>query len=166
MIACVDVHYHESAAVAVAVEFENWADAQPLHEVSVDLTVVEPYRPGEFYRRELPCLVTALSALPQRPQVVIVDGYVWLDDDRTPGLGAHLFDALAREVAIIGGVKSSFRGAKFAQNVFRGRSRSPLHVTAVGVEENKAAGHIKSMHGEFRIPTLLKRADQLSRRQV
>lgn len=68
MIACVDVHYRESAAVAAAVEFENWADAQPLHEVSADLTVVEPYQPGKFYRRELPCLVAALSALPQRPQ--------------------------------------------------------------------------------------------------
>jgi deoxyribonuclease V len=115
MIVCVDVHDHDSAAVAAAVEFENWVDAQPLHEVSVDLTVVGPYEPGKFYRRELPCLVAALSALPQRPQVVIVDGYVWLDDDRTPSLGAHLFDALAREVVIIGVAKSSFHVAKFAQ---------------------------------------------------
>jgi len=61
----------------------------------------------------------------------------------------HLFDALAWEVAIISVAKSSFRGAKFAQKVFRGRSRSPLHVTAVRVEENEAAEHIKSMHGEF-----------------
>ncbi|PKN30756.1 MAG: endonuclease V, partial [Deltaproteobacteria bacterium HGW-Deltaproteobacteria-21] len=47
--------------------------------------------------------------------------------------------------------------------VFRGRSKSPLYVTAAGMDPSEAAGHIRSMHGGHRIPTLLKQVDRLSR---
>ena len=37
-----------------------------------------------------------------------------------------------------------------------------ISATAAGLDSNTAAGHIRDMHGPHRIPTLLKRVDQLS----
>ena len=39
--------------------------------------------------------------LPALPAVIVVDGYVWLPDGR-PGLGAHLYESLARCAAVVG----------------------------------------------------------------
>jgi hypothetical protein len=61
---------------------------------------VEPYVPGEFYRRELPCILRVLETISESIDVIVVDGYVWLEGTR-PGLGAHLFDTLGTKVAII-----------------------------------------------------------------
>ena len=66
-------------------------------------------------------------------------------------------------VPVIGVAKTSFRGSGFAQAVLRGTSQRPLYVTAAGMKPEIAAAHVLSMHGEYRIPTLLKRADQLCR---
>jgi deoxyribonuclease V len=49
-----------------------------------------------------------------------------------------------------------------AKEVLRGQSRQPLFVTSVGLEDD-AAQCVRKMHGEFRMPTLLKRVDQLCR---
>jgi deoxyribonuclease V len=94
--------------------------------------------------------------------VIIIDGYVWLGAQR-PGLGAHLYESLQRRAAVIGVAKTRFVRAEPARMVLRGRSRSPLYVTAAGMDLAEAASHIRAMHGPYRIPTLLKRADQLSR---
>jgi deoxyribonuclease V len=58
-----------------------------------------------------------------------------------------------------------FVGVKVAREVTRGHSLSPLYVSAAGMHLSDAMHHIQEMHGEFRIPTLLKRVDQLSRGQ-
>jgi deoxyribonuclease V len=163
MLACVDVHYREATTVAAALLFSDWGDSTAEHELTIELTAAEPYQPGEFYRRELPALLAAISALPELPQVAIIDGYVWLKDEQTPGLGAHLFDALSRKVTVIGVAKTPFRSAVCAKKVLRGSSLSPLYVTAAGIGAEEAAERIQAMHGKFRIPTLLKRVDQLSR---
>jgi deoxyribonuclease V len=70
---------------------------------------------------------------------------------------------LERQSAVIGVAKTRFMRAEPVETVLRGRSRSPLYVTAVGMDLGEAASHIRAMHGPYRIPTLLKRADQLSR---
>ena len=41
--------------------------------------------------------------------------------------------------------------------------RKALFVTAVGVDANEAADLVREMHGDHRIPTLLKRVDALCR---
>jgi deoxyribonuclease V len=86
-----------------------------------------------------------------------------LFDDRRPGLGARLFEALGGAAAVIGVAKRSFMGSAFAEPVLRGRSASPLYVTSAGVDATVAAGWIRGMHGGHRIPTLLARADRLCR---
>lgn len=42
---------------------------------------IAPYQPGEFYRRELPCLLAVLACGPVA-EVIVVDGYVWLGPER------------------------------------------------------------------------------------
>lgn len=161
MKACVDVDYRP-APVAACVLFEDWTDARPADERVVRLEHAEPYVPGEFYRRELPALLRVLEGLPPL-EAVVVDGYVWLGEDRA-GLGAHLYEALGRTVPVIGVAKTVFRAAEaVTAPVLHGDSQRPLLVTAVGVPLPIAAENIQRMHGPYRIPTLLKRVDALCR---
>jgi deoxyribonuclease V len=90
-----------------------------------------------------------------------VDGYVLLGPNR-PGLGARLFEALGNSIPVIGVAKTYFQGSR-AASVRRPGSDRPLFVTAVGVDLGLAAEQIARMHGPFRIPTLLRRVDQLAR---
>lgn len=165
MIACLDVDYRETAAYAAGLAFHDWSDAAPAVEKIIPVSRVHPYQPGQFFRREPPCLLAVLRELPP-VAVVIVDGYVWLDGVSVAGLGAHLYQALAGKVAVIGVAKTRFAGAGAAVEVVRGRSTRPLFITAAGMNTESAAEHVRSMHGPNRIPTLLKRVDSLARRAV
>ena len=162
MMACLDVDYREAAAYAAGLAFHDWSDAAPATEKVIPVVGVHPYQPGQFFRRELPCLLAVLGELPP-VAVVIVDGYVWLDGVSVAGLGAHLHQALAGKVAVIGVAKTRFAGAGAAVEVVRGRSTRPLFITAVGMDAPMAAEHVRSMDGPNRIPTLLKRVDSLCR---
>ena len=163
MIACIDVHYRGSRAVCACVLLANWPDATCTAELVREVEVAAPYEPGRFYLRELPCLLRAIEAVPELPDIIVIDGYVWLGAQREPGLGAHLYQALGQKSAVIGVAKSRYFAGTVAQEVFRGASRKPLYVTAVGMDAEEAARHIQEMHGKYRIPTLLKRVDVLSR---
>jgi deoxyribonuclease V len=163
MIAAVDVCYSETAATAGGVLFTHWSSKQPARELLEFIEQVEPYEPGSFYKRELPCLLKLLEPVKDRAETIIVDGYVWLGPHSRSGLGAHLYEALAKKVPVIGVAKSVFRGATNAEAVLRGRSLRPLYVTAAGMDPVVAARNILGMHGPHRIPSLLKRVDQLCR---
>ncbi len=161
MIACVDVDYRDDEAQAACVLLRDWADADSAGFHVERIAGAAPYQPGQFYRRELPCLLAVLAKVKDPLDAVVVDGYVWLRD-RTPGLGAHLYEALGRAVPIIGVAKTRFASAP-SEAVIRGTSRRPLFVTAAGMEPADAADRVRRMHGPFRIPTLLKKVDQLCR---
>jgi deoxyribonuclease V len=163
VIACVDVHYTQTAATAASVLFYTWADDHSCSEVIERIGYVAPYQPGNFYLRELPCLTAVLAKVRDRPEVVLIDGYVWLGDDRHPGLGARLYKALGMTSAVVGVAKSHFRDGPSIQKITRGKSSAPLFISAVGIDLEDAAAHIRKMHGHFRIPTLLKRVDRLCR---
>src|SRR6476659_8189917 len=107
LIALLDVDYLEPGAVAAAVLAHTWVDPAPAAEVVAFRTEVAEYVPGEFYRRELPCLLAVVSRCPAMPDVIVVDGYVWLGPDR-PGLGARLHEALGGNVPVVGVGKTSF----------------------------------------------------------
>ena len=163
MISCVDVAYRDAGAVAACVLFRSWTDSENAGEVVRKIGPVADYRPGEFYLRELPCILAVLGEVREPLEAVIVDGYVWLGEEGRPGLGARLYEALGRSTAVIGVAKSRFAGATWAVPVRRGQSARPLYVTAAGMDAEKAAQSIGMMHGAYRIPTLLKLADRLSR---
>jgi deoxyribonuclease V len=158
----VDVDYRVDAVVTACVAFNQWTDqtAAIAKVINSEVTAAE-YQPGSFFRRELPFLLDALERLELAFSTVVVDGYVWLAEGR-PGLGAHLFDALGGGIAVVGVAKNRFRDAP-AIEVHRGASKKPLYVTSAGVDPAVAAERIRSMHGAYRIPTLLKYVDQLAR---
>jgi len=161
MIACLDVDYQDPRAVAAGIAFRDWGDESVVTERVVSLNDVQPYESGQFFLRELPCLLAVSSLLPP-VQVVLVDGYVWLEENR-PGLGAHLYQSLDGRVAVIGVAKSRYVGATNVQQITRGKSKQPLYISAVGLNVEQAAKCVYSMHGPYRIPTLLARVDYLSR---
>jgi deoxyribonuclease V len=164
MIAAIDVCYDEQGgAVAACVLFHAFSDAHEARAIVERVTGVLPYEPGAFYQRELPCILQVLRAVGEPLEAVVIDGYVWLSDDGRRGLGTHLHEALGGGVPVIGVAKTSFMGSAFAQVVRRNGSANPLFVTAAGVDPAVAAGWILSMSGPHRLPTLLKRADRLSR---
>jgi deoxyribonuclease V len=163
MIACVDVDYRDGGAVAACVLLRNWADAESAAEHVRHIVQVEAYQPGQFYKRELPCLLAVLNEVAGPLAVIVVDGYVWLADENAPGLGAHLYEALGKAVPVIGVAKTRFASARAARPVLRGDSQRPLFVTAAGMDVEAAVEHVRGMHGTFRIPTLLKRVDCLCR---
>jgi hypothetical protein len=87
--AAVDVHYLSTGgARAAAVLAADAAFAHVLAERTAVVTQVPPYRPGEFYLRELPPLRAVLDDL-NGLGLLVVDGYADLDPGGRPGLGAH-----------------------------------------------------------------------------
>lgn len=163
MLACVDVDYRDTHALAACVLFRDWLDARPAAEWTQRIAPIAPYEPGQFYRRELPCLLAVLAPRLEELQTIVVDGYVWLRDEHSPGLGAHLYEALGRRIPVIGVAKTCFQSATAAQPVVRGTSKRPLYVTAAGLDRVTAAACIRRMHGNHRLPTLLKHVDRCCR---
>ena len=167
MIAFLDVQYFDEQCTArsAIVLADQWTDGAARWLNVVNVADVAPYQPGEFFRRELPCLQKALASAPEKPSTIVIDGYVWLNDSGRPGLGARLFQTLGESTPVIGVAKTRFHDAP-GIDVFRNGSSKPLIVTAAGCNELDAAEHVRTMHGSFRIPTLLKLVDQLARGSV
>jgi deoxyribonuclease V len=160
VFAAADVHYPRSgAARAAAVVAADAAFSAVLAEHTATVPAVMPYRPGEFFLRELPPLRAVLRHV-RGLSLVVVDGYVDLDAGGRPGLGAHVRAEFG--VPVIGVAKTPFRTATHAVPVLRGRSARPLFVTAAGMPLADAAGLVRQMAGRFRLPDALRRADALA----
>ncbi len=163
MLACVDTYYFDDRSRTALLIFESWTDSEPTKEL-IDERVgsAAPYVPGEFFRRELPCIVSIVEPFISRIESIVVDSHVWLDRNHRKGLGALLYDSLNSSINVIGVAKNRFR-EECGIEVFRGKSKKALIVTAAGLSDTEAATIVKTMHGRYRLPTLLKRADFLSR---
>jgi deoxyribonuclease V len=159
--AVVDVHYLSTGgARAAAVLAADVGFAHVLAERTAVVPRVPPYRPGEFYRRELPPLRAVLDDL-SGLGLLVVDGYADLDPGGRPGRGAHAHAEFG--IPVIGVAKSRFRTAVHAMPVLRGSSARPLFVTAAGMPSADAADLIRRMAGRHRLPDALRRADTLAR---
>jgi deoxyribonuclease V len=122
IIAAFDVHYLENGrASAAAVLFHDYRDPELAAEYTLSLPSAADYIPGQFYRRELPCILALIEQFEENPHEMMVDGYVTLGD--RPGLGLHLFESFQGKIPVIGVAKSPFRRSA-AIPVLRGRSRA------------------------------------------
>jgi deoxyribonuclease V len=159
--AAVDVCYLQSGGARAAIVTAAGADfAAVAAEWTAEVPVAAPYRSGQFFLRELPPLRAVLAgAGPLR--LIVVDGYVDLDPDGRPGLGAHVHREFA--VPVIGVAKTLFRTATHAIPVRRAGSVQPLFVTAAGLPRKEAALLVREMAGRYRLPDALRRADALAR---
>lgn len=166
MILAVDVFYQNSKGSVAGLLFENWVDEQEKAAFTSACYYVQEYVSGQFYRRELPCILKLIEEHCLKPDCIIIDGFVYLDGIGRPGLGKYLYEALQGKVAVIGVAKNMLKGLPAGCEVYRGKSLRPLYVTSVGVEPEKARRFIRMMHGVHRIPTLLKKVDQLCRQNT
>ncbi|MGX7826304.1 endonuclease V [Actinokineospora sp. 24-640] len=161
--AAVDVHYPASGgATAALVIAADPGFAVVTGERTARLESVAEYRPGAFATRELPALRAVLAG--ERVDLLVVDGYVHLDPDGRPGLGAHAHQEFG--VPVVGVAKSAFRAATHAVEVLRGTAARPLYVTAAGLPAEQAADLVRGMAGPFRLPDALRRVDALSRAEI
>ena len=172
MLLAIDVQYEDDSAVAAGVLFSSWMDeacdgkSSPPENRTVTKTVtgIAPYEPGNFYKRELPCILKLLDEVNlDEVTAIVIDGYVSLGKAQKPGLGMHLYEAINKAIPVIGVAKNRFADTPADCEIFRGSSQSPLFVTSVKMPLAVAKANIEGMHGENRIPTLLKKVDQLCR---
>ena len=165
MIYTFDTYYFDGKARTACLGISDWKNEKPDFQLSEVIEGVEDYESGEFYKRELPCIESILKHINLTPtDILVVDGYVVLNDEGKFGLGGYLFQSLKKEIPIIGVAKNNFYGLnQLKREILRGESKNPLHITALGIDLDLAAEHIKSMHGDYRMPTILKMLDLASR---
>ena len=161
MIIAADVYYAAGRAKTAGVLFRSWDDAEPLAIIAAYTDNPQEYEPGNFYKRELPCIRNLLAQVdPDSLDAIIIDGYVYLSGDKKPGLGMYVCQSYDEKIPVAGVAKNAFHGSDtFAARIYRGGSSRPLFVTCAGMELSAAAGYVLSMHGAFRFPHLLKLLD-------
>lgn len=164
MIAAIDIHYKETYAKAVCVIFD-WTDDVPQQVYTAKIEDVAPYIPGEFYKRELPCILKVLEQVSHEElETIIVDGHVYVDNNGKYGLGGYLWEALDKKTPIIGIAKKSFINTeKVSFPLVRGLSKNPLYISSIGISIEKTVKKVQSLHGKHRIPTILKLVDTISK---
>jgi deoxyribonuclease V len=172
MIFAVDVYYQTDAvtnqvsAIAAGIVFKQWNDRETQQEVQVVIDHIEEYEPGQFYKRELPCILKLLESLDSFPEIIVIDGYCYLDSNGRAGLGQYLYDAIDGQAIVIGIAKTRFQDIPADTELLRGiSSQRPLYVTAIGIDLPTAKSWVAAMDGDYRIPNLLKQVDRLSRTQ-
>lgn len=165
----IDVHYEGETAFVAGITFSEPTQKEPDHIYYSELEVPGEYESGEFYKRELPCIIKLIEENNLFPSVVIIDGFTYLDSQHSVGLGARLesyFSDEGKDVGVIGVAKNSRKDTPQSWEVLRGSSAKPLYVKAAGMNDDVARKIISEMHGDFRHPTLLKLVDQLCREKA
>jgi len=165
MIYAFDTYYYPDFAKTVCIAFEDWVSDTEKEIFAEETEITSDYESGAFYKRELPCILSLMSAIElQENDIIIVDGFVTLNNDGKMGLGGYLFEALDRKVTVIGIAKNDFSEPDNNRRaVLRGKSKTPLYLTAMGIDVDDIKIKLEEMHGDYRIPTLLKKLDRLTR---
>ena len=165
MILAFDTYYYQDKAKTVCLSFEDWTKSDKFTTFEELTDSVSDYVPGEFYKREMPCILSLLQKFDmQDVEAIIIDGFVFLDDNGKLGLGGHLYKTLHEKVPVIGVAKSNFATInRNKRELYRGESKRPLYITSIGIDPDIATEKIRSMEGKYRIPTLLKELDKLTK---
>ena len=175
MIVAFDTYYYNGFSYTVGGVFKSWGDKDvSFYATSIRTCIDADYKPGELYKRELPAIMQCLATLNiDTIDTIIVDGFVWLSEDGktlTKGLGAHLQDAIFNKYntkkTIIGIAKNRYH-FKIPECVDLERgliSAKPIFITCseTCLTEHYAT-QVKVMHGDYRIPSIIKAVDTKTR---
>ena len=144
----IDVYYYENQAKTVGILFKDWRSEKEEQILVSYSHEILPYEPGNFYKRELPCIVDLLKNMDLE---IIIDGYVYLDEKGKPGLGYYLYEYLSQEKPVLGVAKKAFHknSNNYVKEIYRGESIKPLYVTSAGLDleisaENKSLKILKN----------------------
>ena len=157
MILAFDTYYFDNKAKTVCLAFENWETSDE-HQVFTEiLEGISDYISGEFYKRELPCIISLYEKInTENIEAIIIDGFVYLDDNEKLGLGGHLYNSLNKKIPIIGVAKTNFATIETNKKaLLRGSSLKPLYITAIGIDLETATENIKNLSGPNRMPDIL-----------
>ena len=77
-IACLDVYYYGDYAKACGIVFRIEPSERIISRYCKIIESVEEYIPGQFYRRELPCLLEVYDGIGEGIDLIIIDGFVLL----------------------------------------------------------------------------------------
>jgi deoxyribonuclease V len=129
MILATDVDYKGNTANAAGIVFKNWTDTESYKEYTVQLEKIKEYIPGQFFKRELPCLTALHRSVNEDVKVIVIDGFVWLSDLYKKGLGAYLYQKLDRKIPVIGVAKKKllFAWRKLSRNLSRRKQVSTFY---------------------------------------
>lgn len=165
MIYAFDTYYYEDYANTICIAFQDWNSEQESQIYREKTKITSEYESGAFYKRELPCILSLLKKIDLREDdLIIVDGYVTLDDNEKIGLGGYLYEALEQKIPVVGIAKNEFNTPDSQRrSICRGESKTPIFLTAKGIDVDIIQSEVANMHGNFRIPALLKKLDQLTR---
>lgn len=175
MIIAFDTYYYNGFSYTVGGVFESWSDSDVCYYVTSKRDCIDAeYKSGELYKRELPCIMQCLSMVNlENIDTIVVDGYVWLSNDGeelAKGLGARLYDYIKMvygvEKNIVGIAKNPYHvDIPHCIKVKHGvESEKPLFVTCSDIVYTEYYSVLVSkMHGNFRIPTILKAIDTKTR---
>ena len=161
-----DFQIEGDTARVAAVAFDDWAAPEGTKNYALRIEHVEKPAKGELDLRALPWLVQLLDANRLQPEVIVLDGFVHLDAQETPGLGRRLHDTLGGRTAVIGVSKTGFKDTPEQFEVHREEETAPLVITCVGIDLGAAKARVRMMHGRKRVPTLLKLAARIAKGSV
>lgn len=175
MIVAFDTYYYNGFSYTVGGVFKSWGDEKASYFVTSKRTCIDSeYISGELYKRELPCIMQCLKMMNiDEIETIIVDGFVWLSENGktlTKGLGAMLQEAIfklyGRKKTIVGVAKNRYH-VEIPECVVLERgleSKKPLFITCSETCFSEFyASQIKVMHGDYRIPSILKSVDMKTR---
>ncbi|MCL9807748.1 endonuclease V [Flavobacterium luminosum] len=79
-------------------------------------------------------------------------------------MGGYVWELLGKKIPVIGVAKNTFHSNKSTvEALYRGDSNKPLYVSVLGMERAVAVTHLQNMHGDFRIPSILKVLDTITK---
>jgi len=159
----VSVHFEGTQANAAAVAFDAWDAAEATKTYVSHIAHVEKAVAGQPDLRELHCVMQLLREHGLAPELILIEGFVHLDADETPGLGQHLYQALGGKVPVVGVSKKRLPGLSEQFEVMREEEAPPLVVTCVGIDIGAAKVRLRAMHGRKRVPTLMKLVARLAK---
>lgn len=152
----VTVQFDGGQATAAAAACEDWDAAEATRTYVLRVAQVGPPLRGQLDLRGLPCVMQLLHEHRLAPEILLLDGFVHLDAQETPGLGQHLYQALDAKVPVIGVSRKGLPGLTAQFEVLREDEAPPLWVTCAGIDIGAAKARLRAMHGRKRVPTLLK----------
>jgi len=129
-----------SPTVYAGIVLLRFPDLQPLTYSLVKKDVHFPYIPGYLAFREVPALMEAWAQLPQKPDVLVVDGH-GIAHPRRMGIAAH-FGALSGQ-ASIGCAKKLLFGTYAEPGMERGAHTPLLHQEEVIGSVLRTKAHVK-----------------------
>lgn len=162
-----DVYYQDienkTIASVAGIRFMGVENHTILNEYRIIVNDVEPYQSGKFYKREMPCLLALIEKIGEPFDVIVIDGYVYLNGTDKAGLGKYLYDNLVIKKPVIGIAKTHFYDIGQEYAIHRGISKHPLYVTCVDFDLNLAKNFVQTLQGKNTIPDMIKMVDLLSR---